>query len=156
MEPINECNFGNKDHLINTDRSLFVRGFDTFRPRQEIKSALWKHFESCGKVKRVYVPIECDTGSCLGFAFIEMEEGYTMGIILDGSHLEERVLRVEFAKYRDESFGFYGFIGCDRCCTYMPWLNDRDRCRRYASFPRRNWYMNKFLLYYILILDNKV
>lgn len=69
MEPIyhNECNYDNKDHLGHNDDTLFVRGFDTSLPRREIKSQLWKHFGSCGKVIRVYVPIECETGTSLGF-----------------------------------------------------------------------------------------
>lgn len=69
VEPIyhNECNYDNKDHLGHNDDTLFVRGFDTSLPRREIKSQLWKHFGSCGKVIRVYVPIECETGASLGF-----------------------------------------------------------------------------------------
>ncbi|KAL1216868.1 Nucleolin 2 [Cardamine amara subsp. amara] len=144
-QPINECNFGNKDHLINANHSVFVRGFDTSLPRQQIKNALWKHFESYGKVETVYVPIECATGSSLGYAFVEMEEGFTNKLLnLDGSDVDELDLDVEHAKFRPESFGFDDFIGCKRCCNYMPWLTDRvkngpyhGRFARYC--PDKKW-----------------
>lgn len=64
-----ECCFETEDSDGNNEYTVFVRGLDTSLPRDEIKKALRKHFESCGcEVTRVFVPIECETGAPLGFA----------------------------------------------------------------------------------------
>ncbi|XP_019093496.1 PREDICTED: uncharacterized protein LOC104753817, partial [Camelina sativa] len=150
VKPIyhNECNFGNKDHLALNDDTLFVRGFDTSLPRHEIKSALWKHFSSCGKVTTVYVPIECATGASLGYAFINLKD-HTKGFTLSGSLLGGRKLHVMMAKYRDEFGGYSNFRGCQRCRNYQPWLVHRAIAD--SLLEKYRWYTNK-----IFFLNNKV
>ncbi|KAL1206267.1 Dynein assembly factor with WD repeat domains 1 [Cardamine amara subsp. amara] len=54
---------------------IFVCNLDTSLARDEIKTALRKHFESCGvEVTRVFVPIQCLTGVPLGFAFVDVDD----------------------------------------------------------------------------------
>ncbi|XP_010472883.1 PREDICTED: uncharacterized protein LOC104752442 [Camelina sativa] len=67
VEPIVECCFEIGGAEGNNLDTIFVRGFDCSFPRDVIKSTLEKHFASCGKITRVFVPIECHTGSPLGF-----------------------------------------------------------------------------------------
>ncbi|ESQ42662.1 hypothetical protein EUTSA_v10014402mg [Eutrema salsugineum] len=143
---INECNFGNKDHLGLNEETLFVTGFDTCLPRLIIKSALLKHFGSCGKVTNVYVPIECATGASLGYAFINLKKNHTKGLTLSGSYLGGRMLDVMMAKDRPEFFGLEDFEGCDRCCGYKPWLvtsrsldNSFRNWRRKIKIERRTF-----------------
>ncbi|XP_019085281.1 PREDICTED: uncharacterized protein LOC104712945 isoform X2 [Camelina sativa] len=115
------CNFGDKDHEGNNNRTLFCRGFDISVPRHEIKRALWKHFSSCGKVKRVYVPIECATGVALGFALIDMAKHSTRGLKLDGSVLGGRILCVKIGTSTMELYSLgRRFRGCKRCCHQRP------------------------------------
>ncbi|XP_010416182.1 PREDICTED: polyadenylate-binding protein 2-B-like [Camelina sativa] len=117
-----ECNYGNKDHLGQNDHTLFCQGFDISVPRHEIKSALWKHFSLCGKVTRVYVPIECATGVALGFAFIDLAKHYKKGLKLNGSFLGGRKLCVMIGTARKELFGLdEDFAGCKRCPRYNPY-----------------------------------
>ncbi|KFK42598.1 hypothetical protein AALP_AA1G016300 [Arabis alpina] len=53
-----ECCYDDKDWKGNNEKTLFVQGFETSLPRNEISS--------CGEIKRVFVPIECKTGVALG------------------------------------------------------------------------------------------
>ncbi|KAL1206361.1 putative notchless protein [Cardamine amara subsp. amara] len=64
-----------EDSNANNHDSVFVFNLDTSLARDEIKTALRKHFESCGvEVTRVFVPIECRTGVPLGFAFVDVDD----------------------------------------------------------------------------------
>ncbi|KAL1206362.1 Nucleolin 2 [Cardamine amara subsp. amara] len=70
-----ECCFETEDSNANNHDSVFVFNLDTSLARDEIKTALRKHFESCGvEVTRVFVPIECRTGVPLGFAFVDVDD----------------------------------------------------------------------------------
>lgn len=51
-------------------QSIFVKGFDSSLPEEDIKSALTKHFSSCGEITRVSVPCDRETGSSKGFVTI--------------------------------------------------------------------------------------
>ncbi|KAL9311623.1 putative RNA recognition motif domain, nucleotide-binding alpha-beta plait domain superfamily [Arabidopsis thaliana] len=123
VEPIyhNECNFDDKAHLGVSDSALFVQGFDTSHPRHEIKTALWNHFSSCGKVYLIYVPIACSTGASVGYAFIDMKNE-TKGLTLNGSHLGGRKIDVMFAIDREEFYFSSNLKHCQRCRNYRPWL----------------------------------
>ena len=46
---------------------VFVKGFDSSLPPNDIKSALREHFASCGEITRVSVPIDRETGGSRGF-----------------------------------------------------------------------------------------
>lgn len=48
-------------------QTVFVKGFDSSLPEDDIKSALSEHFASCGEVTRVSVPIDRETGASKGF-----------------------------------------------------------------------------------------
>lgn len=67
MEAIHEYCFESKDAERTDTDTIFVKGFDSSLPRDDIKTALTKHFGSCGEITRVFVPIECKTGASLGF-----------------------------------------------------------------------------------------
>ena len=64
-----KCCFGTKDAEGNNEHTIFVTGFDNSGSRDEIRSALAKHFSSCGELTRVFVHIECETGVSRGYAF---------------------------------------------------------------------------------------
>ncbi|KAG2326479.1 hypothetical protein Bca52824_009207 [Brassica carinata] len=81
-----ECCFDTKDAKGNNERTIFVTGFDTSGSRDEIRSALTKHFSSCGELTGVFVPIECKTG-----------------------------LLVTMAKSRAEYYCHVDFTGCEIC-----------------------------------------
>ncbi|KAG7589984.1 RNA recognition motif domain [Arabidopsis suecica] len=133
----NVCNFDDKDHLGLSDDALFVQGFDISPPRHEIKTALWNHFSSCGKVYQIYVPIACSSGASLGYAFIDMKDE-TKGLTLSGSHLGGRKLHVMMARYRSEFGCSSNLSSCQRCRTYKPWLVERALSKaRFAKHWRR-------------------
>lgn len=48
-------------------QSIFVKGFDSSLPEEDIKSALSAHFASCGDITRVSVPCDRETGASKGF-----------------------------------------------------------------------------------------
>ena len=48
-------------------QSVFVKGFDSSLPEEDIKSALSAHFASCGEITRVSVPCDRETGASKGF-----------------------------------------------------------------------------------------
>ncbi|KAG2319014.1 hypothetical protein Bca52824_012227 [Brassica carinata] len=82
-----ECCFESEDVFIEHQKTIFVEGFRCSPPRDDIKSALIKHFSPCGKVSRVSVPFHCQTGSLMGFAFINMVKDEEKALTLDGSYL---------------------------------------------------------------------
>lgn len=45
---------------------VFVKGFDSSLPVNDIKSALSEHFASCGEITRVSVPVDRETGGSRG------------------------------------------------------------------------------------------
>ncbi|KAL1217584.1 Nucleolin 2 [Cardamine amara subsp. amara] len=74
VEEIYECCFETKEGEGNNRYTIFVWGFRCSLSRDDVKSALKKHFGSCGQITRVFVPIECKTGSPLGFAFVDLSD----------------------------------------------------------------------------------
>ncbi|KFK35839.1 hypothetical protein AALP_AA4G043800 [Arabis alpina] len=124
-----ECCFESEDSEGHYSRSVLVKGFDTCHSRDDIKTALWKHFESCGcKVVRVFVPIECKTGVPLGFAFVYVDDSLK-AISLGCGYMGERHLRVMMAKYQPESTVFPNFHGCKRCGRILA----KRRMRRFVD-----------------------
>ncbi|KAF8089909.1 hypothetical protein N665_0494s0014 [Sinapis alba] len=112
-----QCCFDTKDADGNNDRTIFVTDFDTSGSRDEIRSALAKHFSSCGELTRVFVPIECETGVSRGYAFINLKtrDEFEAALTLDGSDLGGRKLLVIKAKKREEYYGYGDFKGCEIC-----------------------------------------
>ncbi|KAL1217703.1 Nucleolin 2 [Cardamine amara subsp. amara] len=147
VEEIYECNFETKDSMANGFRTIFVQGFKCSRTREDAKSLLRKHFSSCGAVGRVYVPIECKTGSLLGFAFIDMLKDEEKALtLLNGSYLEGMMLVVVMARDREESIGFKNFKGCQSC--YRNLLKRRRNSiydSPYGSHIQRSLKLQKFL-----------
>ncbi|XP_018434043.2 nucleolin 1-like isoform X1 [Raphanus sativus] len=114
------CCFGTKDAKGNDERTIFVTGFDNSGSRDEIRSALAKHFSSCGVLTRVFVHIECKTGVSRGYAFINLKqrgggEELEAALTLNGSDLGGRKLLVTMAKSRDEYYGHFNYTGCEIC-----------------------------------------
>ncbi|XP_018434322.1 polyadenylate-binding protein 2 isoform X1 [Raphanus sativus] len=113
-----ECCFGTKDAKGNNERTIFVTGFDSSGSRDEIRSALAKHFSSCGELTRVFVHIECETGVSRGYAFINLKQGVgeiEAALTLNGSDLGGRKLLVTMAKRRAEYYCHVNFKGCEIC-----------------------------------------
>ncbi|CAL9227038.1 unnamed protein product [Arabidopsis halleri] len=123
------CCFDCEEAKGNNSKTIFVKGFNNAKPRDEIKHELRNFFRSCGGVERVFVPTECKTGVPLGFAFLDLinEEENDKALDLNGSYMGGRKLKVKMAKHRDEFHGFPDFGGCDRCLwthnspSYMSW-----------------------------------
>ncbi|XP_013636530.1 PREDICTED: nucleolin 1-like isoform X2 [Brassica oleracea var. oleracea] len=112
-----KCCFGTKDAEGNNEHTIFVTGFDNSGSRDEIRSALAKHFSSCGELTRVFVHIECETGVSRGYAFINLKKrvGIEAALSLNGSDLGGRKLLVTMATLRDEYYGHVNFKGCEIC-----------------------------------------
>nr|VDD05432.1 unnamed protein product [Brassica oleracea] len=113
-----KCCFGTKDAKGNNERTIFVTGFDNSGSRDEIRSALAKHFSSCGELTRVFVHIECETGVSRGYAFINLKKRggeIEAALSLNGSDLGGHKLLVTMAKLRDEYYAHFNFKGCEIC-----------------------------------------
>ncbi|CAA7044140.1 unnamed protein product [Microthlaspi erraticum] len=126
-----ECCFETQDSNGGFDDSgVLVRGFDTSLARNDIKSAVWKHFESGGcEVSRVFVPIECHTSVPLGFAFVDVDDN-EKALYLGGCYVGECTFHVVMAGSQKESCCFPNFRGCRDCGTF---LIKRRRERRLQS-----------------------
>ncbi|KAF8084004.1 hypothetical protein N665_0739s0003 [Sinapis alba] len=66
---------------------VFVKGFDSSLPVNDIKSALSQHFAPCGEITRVSVPIDRETGGSRGIAYLEFKEGTEKAFELNGSDM---------------------------------------------------------------------
>ncbi|KAJ0258793.1 RNA recognition motif domain-containing protein [Hirschfeldia incana] len=123
------CCFGTKDAKGNDERTIFVTGFDSSGSRDEIRSALAKHFSSCGELTRVFVHVECKTGVSRGYAFINLKKRGEIeaALSLNGSDLGGRKLLVTMATRRGEYYGHANFSGCEICIAMF----DAARRRRY-------------------------
>ncbi|CAH8267645.1 unnamed protein product [Arabidopsis lyrata] len=127
-----ECNFETDDSDGNNEYTVFVRGLDTSLPRVDIKNALWKHFESCGcEVTRVYVPIECQTGVPLGFAFIDVDDE-EKALDLGRGYMGRCWLYVMMAIHQPEYDKLPNFSGCEHCGTFLL----ERRKKRFLARPR--------------------
>ncbi|KAG7553516.1 RNA-binding domain superfamily [Arabidopsis thaliana x Arabidopsis arenosa] len=126
------CNYKTEDSDGNNKYSVFVRGLDTSLPRDDIKNALRKHFESCGcEVTRVYVPIECLTGAPLGFAFIDVDDEQK-ALELGGGYMGRCWFYVMMATNQPEYHEFPNFTGCNYCGTFRM----QRRAKRFLSRRR--------------------
>nr|VDD05492.1 unnamed protein product [Brassica oleracea] len=115
-----KCCFGTKDAEGNNEHTIFVTGFDNSGSRDEIRSALAKHFSSCGELTRVFVHIECETGVSRGYAFINLKKRggeIEAALSLNGSDLggHKLLLLVTMARLRDEYYAHFNFKGCEIC-----------------------------------------
>ncbi len=78
---------------------------------QVTQEDLTEIFTEYGKVKRVHLPTDRDTGRVRGFAFVEMEteaEEDAAISALDGAEWMERALKVNKAKPREKRDSFGG------------------------------------------------
>ncbi|XP_024008931.1 polyadenylate-binding protein 2-like isoform X2 [Eutrema salsugineum] len=124
-----KCLFESNDSEMKNPQTIYVKGFDCFFPIDDIKSALKNHFSSCGEVSRIFVPFECETGSPLGFAFINMRKDDKKALTLDGSYLGGLRLEVTMAKGRNGYSGYTNFNGCKRCRSN--WMKRRSELERF-------------------------
>ncbi|XP_009136912.1 uncharacterized protein LOC103860976 isoform X2 [Brassica rapa] len=114
-EKEDSCCYGCEGATGNSLETIFVKGFQHLRPRDEIKNELSNFFGSCGKVVRVFVPMQCVTCVPLGFIFIDYSNGENEALKLNGSYMGGRKLEVKMATSSDEYYGFVNFAGCDLC-----------------------------------------
>ncbi|KAH0914157.1 hypothetical protein HID58_028603 [Brassica napus] len=49
-------------------QKIFVKGFDSSLPEEDIRQALTQHFASCGEITRVSIPMDRETGASRGKA----------------------------------------------------------------------------------------
>ncbi|XP_010443563.1 PREDICTED: polyadenylate-binding protein 2-like [Camelina sativa] len=125
-----DCNFDNhKEAFGNNHNTIVVKGFDCSLSRDDIKSSLEKHFGSCGEISRVFVPFQCQTGSPLGYAFIDLRNDAKKALTLDGSYLGSLKLEVVMTSSRKEFLQYPNLRGCARCCINM-------KTRNYDEFLR--------------------
>ncbi|CAH2052528.1 unnamed protein product, partial [Thlaspi arvense] len=86
---------------------------------EDIKTALRKHFESSGcEVTRVFVPIECQTGTPLGFAFIDVDDEQK-AMELGRGYMGGCRIFVMMATNQPEYYSFPNFSGCAHCGTFL-------------------------------------
>ncbi|CAH2036195.1 unnamed protein product [Thlaspi arvense] len=92
-------------------KTIFVKGFDSSLPEDDIKSALSEHFASCGEITRVSVPIDRETGASKGFAYVDFKEGTEKALELNGSEMSGWNLVVDESRPRDNGGGRSGGYG---------------------------------------------
>ncbi|VVA93791.1 unnamed protein product [Arabis nemorensis] len=114
-EPAKKLAEDDEKVIYFTSHSSYVLRFDSSLPEHDIKTALSKHFGSCGEITRVSVPRDHETAAIKGFAYIDMkEEGVKKALELNGSDMTGSELVVEKVIPRDiyrsggESFGRVG------------------------------------------------
>ncbi|CAL9243933.1 unnamed protein product [Arabidopsis halleri] len=112
-----KCIFEDEDAHVYDPRTILVQGFDCSLPVADIRSALRKHFGSCGLITRVFVPTECKTGSLLGCALINYfhPNDEKKALALDGSFLGGMQLEVLLEGNSSGSSIFPNFKRCERC-----------------------------------------
>jgi len=93
--------------------SVFVKGFDTSQQEDSIKSSLQEHFSKCGEITRVSVPMDYDSGSSKGIAYMDFtdESSFNKALELTGSDLGGWNLYVAEAKPKGQFGGGGGRSG---------------------------------------------
>ncbi|XP_017230474.1 nucleolin 1 isoform X2 [Daucus carota subsp. sativus] len=96
-------------------QTVYVKGFDTSDGEDQVRSALEKHFGSCGDIKRVSIPQDFG-GNMKGIAYVEFSDSNatSKALKLDGSELGHGTLTVQEAKPKDNSSGRGGGRGGGR------------------------------------------
>ncbi|XP_019084294.1 PREDICTED: nucleolin 1-like [Camelina sativa] len=90
-------------------QTIYVEGFGSSLPEDDIKTALSKHFSDCGEITRVFVPTSIVTGAVKGFAYIDLKEDAKKALELNGSIMLGKELVVKTALLmRDSSPGYSG------------------------------------------------
>ncbi|KAF2555424.1 hypothetical protein F2Q68_00015645 [Brassica cretica] len=87
-------------------QSIFVKGFDSSLPEEDIKSALSAHFASCGDITRVSVPCDRETGASKGIAYLDFKDGTDKAFELNGSDMGGWSIVVD--QPREKSSGGFG------------------------------------------------
>ncbi|KAH0872255.1 hypothetical protein HID58_069617 [Brassica napus] len=90
---------------------VFVKGFDSSLPPNDIKSALREHFASCGEITRVSVPIDRETGGSRGIAYVEFKEGTKKAFELNGSDMGGWNIVVDQPRQKENNNSGGGFNG---------------------------------------------
>ncbi|XP_010436361.1 PREDICTED: nucleolin 1-like [Camelina sativa] len=78
-------------------QTIYVEGFGSSLPEDDIKTALSEHFSTCGEITRVFVPTSFLTGSVKGFAYIDLKEDAKKALELNGSVMIGKELVVKKA-----------------------------------------------------------
>ncbi|KAG7534701.1 RNA-binding domain superfamily [Arabidopsis thaliana x Arabidopsis arenosa] len=143
------CIFENKSAYGHSYRSILVQGLDCSLPVADIRSALRKHFGSCGHILSVFVPTECKTGSLLGCALIKYyhPNDEKKALALDGSFLGGMQLGVVKNNTGSSSDFFPNFKGCERCVlTQRKYLHDQFIATRGGRMMAKppNWILAKW------------
>ncbi|VVA98112.1 unnamed protein product [Arabis nemorensis] len=86
-------------------KTIYVKGFDTSLGERETRDALREHFSSCGKITRIAVPNDRETGVVRGMAYIDFESGFDKALELNGSEFGGRYIVVNEAAPRADNSG---------------------------------------------------
>ncbi|KAL0723003.1 hypothetical protein Bca4012_037602 [Brassica carinata] len=89
-------------------QSIFVKGFDSSLPEEDIKSKLSEHFASCGEITRVSVPCDRESGASKGIAFLDFKEGADKALDLNGSDMGGWSIVVDQPREKSGGGGFGG------------------------------------------------
>ncbi|CAL9232065.1 unnamed protein product [Arabidopsis halleri] len=92
-------------------QTIYIEGFGSSLPEDDIKSALSKHFSGCGEITRVFVPTNHETGAVKGFAYIDLKEGAKKALELNGSDMKGKELVVKKALLLRDSYPGYSGNG---------------------------------------------
>jgi len=93
--------------------TVFIKGFDTSSGEDQIRSALEKHFGSCGEIVRISIPKDYETGAPKGMAYMDFKDPDSLNKAyeLNGTDLGGYNLYVDEAKPRPDNNRDGGFSG---------------------------------------------
>jgi len=93
--------------------TVFIKGFDTSSGEDQIRSALEKHFGSCGEIVRISIPKDYETGAPKGMAYMDFKDPDSLNKAyeLNGTDLHGYNLYVDEAKPRPDNNRDGGFSG---------------------------------------------
>ncbi|CAH8334799.1 unnamed protein product [Eruca vesicaria subsp. sativa] len=78
-----------------TRRRVFsVSGFEPGLPEELIKEQLKTFFKSCGVIRKIFIPKDKNTGGCLSFGYVFMNQRGGKAEKKDNNEMEGRTIRV--------------------------------------------------------------
>ncbi|GFH29022.1 uncharacterized protein HaLaN_27610, partial [Haematococcus lacustris] len=77
--------------------TVFIKGFDSSQPEDDIKAALEEAFAECGQVKSIRLPSDRESGTLKGIGYVEFEsvEAKNKAVELSGSEVAGGYLTVD-------------------------------------------------------------
>jgi len=89
------CESVPRRHVDRTAKQVYVGGIAWAATHEDVK----RHFNSCGPITEVKIPIDRDTGRVRGFAFLTFENQSSVQSALDlsGSEFMGRTLKVSMS-----------------------------------------------------------